>query len=224
MATEAEFLCIGVTGHRPDGLKGADWKLLRARVREMFSLTCEGSRRGERVRIKGLGQSVSPLRVISPLAEGADQIIAEEGLSAGGELYCPLPFKQEEYERDFSTPESLDRFRHLLSKASLVNVLGGKTDSKAERDASYASAGREVLRRSDILLAVWDGNPAKGTGGTAQIVEEAKQAGIPVVWIDSRTPHRIEILVPQRPWKKRRNKTLVEEWVRCLAGEEKKKM
>jgi len=224
MASSVESPGIGVTGHRPDGLWDADRELLRARIRGVFSLTCEVSRvskESERVPSKSLGRPVPVVRVISPLAEGADQIVAEEGLAAGCELYCPLPFKQEEYEKDFSTPESLDRFRHLLAKASFVNVLGGRGETEAERDASYASAGREVLRQSDILLAVWDGNPAKGTGGTAQIIEEARQAGIPVVWIHSQRPHRVKILVPERPWKKRSNKNFVEQCVRRLTAEKK---
>jgi len=223
VASAVKSLGIGVTGHRPDGLKGADWKLLRARIREIFALMRQVSGKGKRRPSKSLGRHVLTVRVISPLAEGTDQIVAEEGLSAGCELHCPLPFQQEEYERDFSTPEALDRFRHLLGKASLVHELGGNGETEAERDASYASAGGEVLRQSDILLAVWDGNPAKGTGGTAQIVEEARQAGIPVVWIHSRTPHRIKILAPQWPRKNGKNNNLGEEWIKRLAAEEKKK-
>lgn len=221
MGCAVESPGIGVTGHRPDGLRGADRDLLRARIRGVFALTCAVSRERERVPSENLGRCVPVMRVISPLAEGADQIVAEEGLAAGCKLYCPLPFQQEKYERDFPTPESLRRFRSLLAKASFVNVLGGRDETEAERDASYASAGREVLRQSDILLAVWDGQPAKGAGGTAQIIEEARQAGIPVVWIHSQSPHRIKILLPERPWKKRRNKNFVEQCVRRLAAEKK---
>jgi hypothetical protein len=221
MPNAVKSIGIGVTGHRPGGLKDADWKLLRARIRKILSLMLEIAKGKRTEPLKDIRGPVPVVRIISPLAEGADQIVAEEGLSAGFELYCPLPFKQEEYERDFSTPESLEGFRHLLAKASLVSVLGGQGETEAERDAFYASAGREVLRQSDVLIAVWDGNPARGAGGTAQIVEEARQAMMPVVWIHSQTPHRIKILIPKRPWKKRRNNSLVEEWIRCLAAEEK---
>lgn len=214
MVTDAEAFCLGVTGHRPGGLKNADWGLLRARIKRIFSLTCTGMRHYEKAHKKGLGGGVPVLRVISPLAEGADQIVAEEGLSAGGKLYCPLPFQQDEYEKDFSTPEAVNRFRNLLKKASFIHVIGKSGKTEAERNASYVSAGREVLRQSDILIAVWDGNRARGTGGTAQIVGEAKQAGIPVIWVHSQAPHLIEILFPEGLWKKRRNKILVEEWIR----------
>lgn len=221
MTNAVKSIGIGVTGHRPVGLKDADWELLRVRIRKILSLMREVSRGDRTEPSKDVRVPAPAVRIISPLAEGADQIVAEEGLSAGFELHCPLPFKQEEYERDFSSPESLEEFRYLLTRASLVTVLGGKGETEAERDALYASAGREVLRRSDVVIAVWDGNPARGAGGTAQIVEEARQGMMPVVWIHSQAPHRIKILFPQGPRKKRRNNSLVEQWIRCLAVEEK---
>ena len=216
------LLGIGVTGHRPGGLKNVDWELLRGRIKGILALMGDVIVGGQRDSSNGVDRHLLTVRVISPLAEGADQIVAEEGLAAGYELYCPLPFKQELYEKDFSAPGSLSRFRHLLKKASSVNVIGGWSESEAGHDASYAAAGREVLRQSDILLAVWDGNPAKGAGGTAQIVEEARAASIPVVWVHSQTPHRVQILLPQSPWKNVSNQDVVEEWVRSLAAEEKK--
>jgi hypothetical protein len=213
------FLGVGVTGHRLDGLRNADWELLRARVREVLALTQQVAGRARAGLLKGDGRCGMPVRVISPLAAGADQIVAEEGLAAGCELHAPLPFQQEEYEKDFSTPESLGRFRHLVARASSVDVLGGKSESGAERGASYGAVGVEVLRLSNILLAIWNGRPAKGAGGTAQIVEEARAAGIPVIWVCSQAPHSLKILLPQRPWKDGSNREVVEEVVRCLSAE-----
>ncbi len=40
-----------------------------------------------------------------------------------------------------------------------------------------------VLEQSDFLIAIWDGEPAAGRGGTAQIVEEALEQNIPVIWL-----------------------------------------
>jgi hypothetical protein len=41
-----------------------------------------------------------------------------------------------------------------------------------------------MLADADELLAVWDGQPARGYGGTADVVEAARYKGIPVtvVW------------------------------------------
>jgi hypothetical protein len=38
-----------------------------------------------------------------------------------------------------------------------------------------------------VLIALWDGQPSRGKGGTAEIVAYARQRGIPVVWIDAGT-------------------------------------
>ncbi len=41
-----------------------------------------------------------------------------------------------------------------------------------------------MLAQSDILVAVWDGKPADGRGGTGQIVDEAARRGVPIVVVD----------------------------------------
>lgn len=50
--------------------------------------------------------------------------------------------------------------------------------------------GSEILvRLSDEVLAVWDGLPARGYGGTADVVTFAENNGIPVrvVWPEGAT-------------------------------------
>ncbi len=46
------------------------------------------------------------------------------------------------------------------------------------------AAGRAVADRSDLLLAVWDGAPAAGLGGTADIVRYAEERGkaVEIIW------------------------------------------
>ena len=43
-----------------------------------------------------------------------------------------------------------------------------------------------MLEHADALLAVWDGQPARGYGGTADVVEIARQTGTRaiVIWPD----------------------------------------
>jgi hypothetical protein len=40
------------------------------------------------------------------------------------------------------------------------------------------------VESSDLMIAVWDGKPAKGKGGTADIVADAVTSAVPVVHID----------------------------------------
>jgi hypothetical protein len=120
------------------------------------------------------------VRILSPLAEGADRIVAHAGLALGADLQCPLPFHEEEYCRDFSTESSRQEFHALLAKASAVFQIDGVRDAA---DVAYERIGRLVLEQSDFLIAIWDGEPAAGRGGTTQIVEEALAQNVPVIWL-----------------------------------------
>ena len=79
-------LNIGVTAHRD--LVDAEPPRLRAEVRAFLA---------------GLQRDYPdlPLRVISALASGGDQLVAEEALALGIELVVPLPLPQAAYEDDF---------------------------------------------------------------------------------------------------------------------------
>ena len=49
---------------------------------------------------------------------------------------------------------------------------------------AYESVGRFVVRHSDLLIAIWDGDhEGGGRGGTAEIVRYAASVGVPVCWI-----------------------------------------
>jgi hypothetical protein len=116
----------------------------------------------------------------------ADRLFATEAIALGFELDCPLPFSEAEYEKDFPTVESTKEFRDLLSHAlGRVLELDGPTQ-EAERPAAYEAVGRVVLDRCDLLMAIWDGEPARGLGGTGQIVELAFTRGMPILWIHPR--------------------------------------
>ena len=56
----------------------------------------------------------------------------------------------------------------------------------APRDGELEAAGRFVVGNCDLLLAVWGGAPARGRGGTAEIVSYAIRVGVPVCrWINA---------------------------------------
>src|ERR1019366_184715 len=48
---------------------------------------------------------------------------------------------------------------------------------------SYEAVGRYVVRNADLLIAIWDGAPPSGWGGTADIMRFALETGTPVWWI-----------------------------------------
>ena len=95
-------LVLGVTGHRD--LRPEDRDRLKDKVRSVLQdLQTEFARR--------------PLLLLSPLAEGADRLVAEVALELGAELIAPLPLPREEYEKDFETEASRSEFAHQLGQA-----------------------------------------------------------------------------------------------------------
>ena len=115
---------------------------------------------------------------VSSLAVGADQFFASLVLERGGRLEVILPSNG--YEKTFSRSEDLTRFHSLLERATTIETLSFTEPS----EEAYLAAGCRVVVLSEVLLTIWDGEPAKGKGGTADIVQYAKSRGarLEVVW------------------------------------------
>jgi hypothetical protein len=90
-------------------------------------------------------------------------------LRHGGTLEAIIPF--DGYESGFAEGHDRQTYRRLLNSALKAEVLT-RTGSDEE---AYFEAGKRVVDVSDLLVAVWNGKPAGGLGGTADIVRYAKQ-------------------------------------------------
>jgi hypothetical protein len=120
------------------------------------------------------------LSVVSALAEGADRLVAWHVLARpGASLVVPLPLDESDYIRDFASEESRADFLTLLERASRIERMP-RTPS---RDQAYEAAGEYVLNNSDVLLTIWDGRPARGRGGTADIVSRARMRKVRIAWV-----------------------------------------
>ena len=159
-------LVVGVTGHR----RLADAPRLAANIdAALDEITSTGlSATGPATAIR--------LVVLSPLAEGAERLVAERALARdGAELEAVLPMSEADYERDFETDGSRAEFRSLLAHAKSVHRL----PVAASREEAYAAAGRFVVDHCDVLIAVWDGRTANGPGGTADTIAYARSLARP---------------------------------------------
>jgi hypothetical protein len=169
---------VGITGHRslPD----------HARVAADISIALERILAFQSVR----GTDATPvgLTIVSALAEGADRLLVEQARAIGPcrlEAILPMPAKQ--YVSDFATQESRDAFTALLGGAATTLVVG----TAEQRPRAYELAGRAVVDRSDVLIAVWDERREPGTGGTAAIVEYARARRVPLFWVHLDGTNRI---------------------------------
>lgn len=157
---------IGVTGHQ--AREGLDWAWTRTEVAAIL-------------------REAAPVdQALTCLAVGTDQLFAEEALAAGIAVTAVIPF--EGYERCFEGA-GLESYHDLLARSArtvLLERVG--TDQEA-----FLAAGMRVADDSDMLIAVWDGEPAGGLGGTGDVVAHAIAGGRQVVHLNpfSRTVQRL---------------------------------
>jgi hypothetical protein len=151
---------VGITGHR--GLSPE----VEARVRHLLDDQVKTYRPAE-------------LIGVSCIADGPDSWFAEAVLDHGGRLEVVVPAT--EYRQglpDWHHPV----YDRLIARAADVHHTG-----LTESTSHAHQAGSEILvGLADELIAVWDGKPARGYGGTADVVAYAKRTGVPVrvLWPD----------------------------------------
>ncbi|MFD9124156.1 hypothetical protein [Kitasatospora sp. NPDC059571] len=151
---------LGITGHR--GLTGTIAQQVRVLLAEAVA-----------------ARAGSDLVGISCLADGPDAWFADLVLEHGGRLEAVIPASGYRGSLPAWHHEHYDR---LLARASEVHETG-LADSTSEAHM----AGSEILvGLADLVLAVWDGLPARGYGGTADVVAYAEHNGLPVqiLWPD----------------------------------------
>ncbi|MER6436005.1 hypothetical protein ABT275_06600 [Streptomyces sp. NPDC001185] len=151
---------LGITGHR--GLSPE----VEARVRTGLAKAVAG-------------YAAEDLVAVSCIADGPDSWFAEVVLDHGGRLEAVVP--ADEYRAslpDWHRPV----YDGLMARATDVHHTGMK-----ESTSRAHQAGSEiVVSLADQLIAVWDGQPARGHGGTADAVAYAHSVGLPirVLWPD----------------------------------------
>ncbi len=118
--------------------------------------------------------------VYSALAMGADQLFVKTALELGIPVEVVIPCAR--YEEIFSTEEARSEYRQLLEAAQQVHRLPSHECS----DEAYLAAGQWIVDHSDLLIVVWNGYPAAGKGGTADVVSYARSIGRPFIHVHTR--------------------------------------
>jgi hypothetical protein len=164
--------------------------MLGARIRETLQLVEQvGGELLERERAC-FAPGPPKLRFVSPIADGADQIAAQVALDMGWELEAILPFARDSYRRSLANDTAREQFDSLLARSTSVLELPG--DPAHSLDA-YVMTGRGTVAHCDVLVAVWDGRPPRGRGGTGEVVQLALTRGTAIVHIplDAQTEIRL---------------------------------
>ncbi|MPY53460.1 hypothetical protein [Streptomyces acidicola] len=154
---------VGITGHR--GLS----REVEQRVRRLLE---EAISEFDATELVG----------ISCIADGPDAWFAEAVLKYGGGLEVVVPAGQ--YRENL--PENhWPVYDELMHQAAEVHHTG-----MTASDSQAHMAGSEILvGLADELFAVWDGKPAWGYGGTADVVSCSQRNGVPVrvLWPEGAT-------------------------------------
>ena len=176
---------IGVTGHRvlqkPDAIAVKIREAITfAQLRRFFDKTSVGL-------ITAAVDTPIALTVVTPLAEGADRLVAREVLATpSSRIEVVLPFPKDEYKESFSSDESRCEFDNLFKLDRRPIVISQSARGNCDRGKAYSAIGRYVVDHCDVLIAVWDGEPAHGIGGTGEIVNYAIRKQRPVIHISSK--------------------------------------
>jgi len=185
---------VGVTGHRPNQLPHDTSQIEAAVTRVLENVRSLA----EEIAAKPGGGYVGKPRlvVVSPLAEGADRLVARLAKELEYELEVPLPFTQDEYLKDFHAKRSKVEFKLLREQATSVLELDGRRgppERRKEPDSleklAYARVGSVTIQNSDVVLALWNGELNGKVGGTGAVVAEALGQQVPVVQVPTQAPH-----------------------------------
>ncbi len=169
-----------MTGHRADALLPGSPAVLRSRIRDILILLAEAGAGLLSREQRCFAPNPPRLRFVSPIADGADQIAAEVALELGWELQSILPFTRAEYRNSLANSEARESFDALLDCATCRLELPGEEDTDID---AYVMTGRATVAHCDILIAVWDGKPPRGRGGTGEVVQFAITRGTAIVHV-----------------------------------------
>ena len=172
---------VGVTGHRAGVLTAPLVRTLRPIVYTVFRQLRHAALRLQQSEDMFCSDTAARLLLHTPLATGADQIAAICARSSGYSVRALLPFEPSEYRKDFALGEELDSFEQALAAADEITALPG---DRSDLLSAYVMVGESLVQRADVVVAIWDGEQARGPGGTGHVVELALQSAVPVIHID----------------------------------------
>lgn len=110
----------------------------------------------------------SRLHGITCLAVGADQLFANAVLAVGGTFEAIVPAA--DYRDEVVSAANRPEFDELIRLAQTVTYMPFARSGPE----AYMAASEELLRRSELLFAVWDGSTAGRLGETGAVVAAAR--------------------------------------------------
>lgn len=161
---ETSVFRIGASGHRDLG-DAITQQFVAQQVREILTT---------------YHQQYPNLVVYASLAIGADQLVVQTALDLGIPVEAVLPCQ--DYEKTFAPGEERATYESLLQQCRNKHLLPCITHT----DDAFLAAGQWIVERSDLIVLVWNGQPAKGRGGTADVASYAWRMRRPFMHIHTK--------------------------------------
>lgn len=169
-----------MTGHRWNRLAAADEPELKVVLARTFSEIEERADTG-----------VAGFVLVTGLAEGVDQVGAE-AMPGHWQLEIILPMPKDAFIihlKENGTGDAKDRehavsrfLRFLARPGTVIVELPSSTRAEDMNTSAFTALRDALLMRSDMLVAVWDGDEsAVKPGGTTDVVQTARTRGVPVI-------------------------------------------
>lgn len=151
---------VGITGHRD--LRPEDHSVLEASLQRIFKSLLTA-------------MPTTPVWLITGMATGADQFVAQVAEKQGLRVVPILPMPRQDYEQDFSEAE-LIAFNALMEGKASIELPWIAEPTKNNRSRQYQALGTAISNHCQLLLALWDGSEGLDSpcapGGTADVVRQ----------------------------------------------------
>ena len=168
---------VAITGHMQ--LPAAAVPTLRTKLTEYLS------------EVQSQHQSLSG---ISCLAPGADQLFAEVCYELNIAYEAILPCT--DYSTVIQDEAKVAAFYSALERASSMQRL----DFAEGSSKVYWEASQLMVQKADVVIAIWDELPARGHGGTGDVVQLAKVAGKAILILNPETINSTEAQPKKTLW------------------------
>ena len=120
------------------------------------------------------------LLLYTAVAPGADQLCITTALELAIAVEAVIPCA--EYESIFTGADALSAYHQLLARCRKIHTLPAQHCS----DEAFLEAGQWIVEHADLVLLVWNGYPAGGKGGTADVASYARSMRRPFLHIHTR--------------------------------------
>jgi Flp pilus assembly protein TadB len=147
------------------------------------------------------------IAVVSSAASGSDTLFIESATRRGWPMFLILPFARQRFREDFSAAEWARVEPALVSATDVHELAAMDSDEQA-----YLEAGVLTAEQCDVMIAVWDGQAARGPGGTGDIVAHARALQKPLIIINPSTGDMTEERIDALPPSPTRPATGIDNW------------